>query len=33
VPGLDAITGAMVGLIQELNRSVEDRGLFGGGEF
>jgi hypothetical protein len=33
VPGLDAITGAMVGHIQELNRSVEDRGLFGGGEF
>lgn len=31
--GLDAITAALVGLIQDLNRDVEDRGLLDGGDF
>lgn len=31
--GLDAITGEMVELITELNRSVDGRGFAGGGEF
>jgi len=31
--GLDAITGAMVELITELNRRVEGRGFVDGGEY